>query len=107
MAAGGEEDLFGADILLAAIVEDNFDFVFGEEVGTTMDVFDFVRFEVLLIDAVQSSDVSVTFVLECCEVEGSNLFDVEAVCLCFMQCLCDGSGVPGDLFGDTASTSQL
>lgn len=102
MAAGGEEDLFGTNVFLAAIVQDDFDFVFGEEMSTTVDVFDFVRFEILLIDAVQPSDVSVTFVLERCEVEGCNLFDVEAVCFRLMQCLCNGSRVPGDLFGDTA-----
>jgi len=107
VAAGSEKDLFGTDILPAAIVEDDFDFVLGKEVGTTVDVFDFVVLKVLLIDAVQPSDVSVTFVLECCEVERSNLFYVEAVCFRFLQCLCDGSGVPCDLFGDTASTSQL
>lgn len=84
MAAGSEKDLFGADSLLAAIVEDYFDFIFGEEVGTTVNVLDSVIFEVLLIDAVQSSDVSVTFVLECCEVERSNLFDVKAVCFRFL-----------------------
>ncbi len=107
MAASSEKDLFGADSLLAAIVEDDFDFVFGKEVGTTVNVFDFVNFKVLLIDAVQPSDVSVTFVLECCEVERSSLFNVEAVCFGFLQCLCDGSGVPCDLFGDTTLTSQL
>jgi len=106
MAAGGKEDLFGADSLLTTIVEDDFNFILGEKVGTTVDIFDFVILEVFLVDAVQPSDVSVTFVLERCEVEGSDLFDAEAVCFGFLQCLCDGSGVPGDLFGDTASTSQ-
>ena len=84
MAACGEKDPFRADGLFAAIVKDDFDFVFREEVGSTVDVFNPVVLEVLLVDAVQSSDVSVALVLEGCEVKRRYLFDVKTVCLCFV-----------------------
>lgn len=52
MAARGEEDSFGADGFFGAIVEDDFDFVFGKEVGAAVEVFDVVFFEVSFVDAV-------------------------------------------------------
>lgn len=36
VAACGEEDLFGSDGLLAAVVKDDFGFVLGEEVCSTV-----------------------------------------------------------------------
>ena len=84
MAACGEKDPFRADGLFAAIVKDDFDFIFRKKVSSTVDVFNLVVLEVLLVDAVQSSDVSVALVLEGCEVKRRYLVDVETVCLGFV-----------------------
>ena len=84
MAACGEKDPFRADGLFAAIVKDDFGFIFREEVGSTVDVFNPVVLEVLLVDAIQSSDVSVALMLKGCKVIRRYLFDVETVCLGFV-----------------------
>lgn len=68
-----------------------------------MDVFDLVVVEVLFVDAVKSSDVGVSFVLESLHVEGGGFFDLEAVCSCFMESLGDGRSVPCDFFRYTAT----
>lgn len=79
VAAGGEEDFLGADGLFAAVVEDDFGFVFGEQVRAAVEIFNFVILEVLLVDAVQPSDVGIALVLKGGPIEGSGRFDGEAV----------------------------
>ena len=104
MAACCEENFFGADSLFTAIVEDDFGFALGQEMGSAVDIFNFVVFEVLFVYPVQSSDVGVALVLERCEIERRDLFDVEPVRLSLVKRLGNGSCVPGDLFRDTPST---
>lgn len=102
MTAGCEEDLFGADGLFLTIVEDDFNFVFGEEVRTTVDVFDFVVVEVPFVDAVKLSYIVVSFAFECLEVEGGGFFDLKAIGCGFVEGFGDGGGVPGDFLGYAA-----
>lgn len=79
VAACGEKDLLCADGLFAAVVEDDFNFVLGEEMCAAVYIFNIVVLEILFIDAVQSFDVGITLVLECGKIERCSLFDVEAV----------------------------
>lgn len=84
MAACGEEDLFGADGFFAAVVEDHFNLIFGEDVSPAVEVFDMVFLEIFFIDAIETFYVVVSFVLECLEVKWCSFLDLETVGYCFM-----------------------
>lgn len=102
VAAGCEEDAFGADGRFAAVVEDHFGFGLGEEMGAAVDVLDFVILEVFFVDAVEAFDVGVPLVLEGLPVKGGGLVDGESVCAGFVDGVGDGSCIPGDFLGDAA-----
>jgi hypothetical protein len=96
-----DEDLLCANLLLLTVLADNLDDVLGDERGGSVEVFDLVVLQVLLVDSVQALDVGVTLVLEGGPVEGSGLLDGETVGLGLVDGFLDGGGVPGDLLGHT------
>jgi hypothetical protein len=98
-----DEDLLCADLLLLTVLADNLDNVLGDERGGSVEVFDLVVLQVLLVNSVQTLDVGVTLVLEGGPVEGSSLLDGETVGLGLVDSFLDGGGVPGDLLGHTST----
>ena len=102
MAPGGKEDFFGADGFFGAAVEDDFDFVFGKQVGAAMEVLDVVFFEVSFVYTVQTFDVVISFVLKGRKVERAGFFDIEPIRCRLVKGFGNSSGVPGDLLGHTA-----
>lgn len=107
MAAGSEKDLFGADDLFCSIIQDDFCRVLVEKVGTAVEVLDFVVVEISFVDAVQTLDVVVSFVLEGLEVEWTGLFDLKAVGGGFVEGFGDSRGVPGHFLGDAAAMLSM
>ena len=107
MAAGCEEDLFGVDGCFGAVVEIDFDVILASQMGSSVDVFDFIIVEILLVDSVETPDVGVALVLEGRPVKGGSGFDREAIGFGFMDGFGNGSGVPGDFLWDTARSKNI
>ena len=106
VATGCEEDLFGVDGRLGAVVESDFDFVLAQQMSSSVDVLDFVIVEILFIYSIKALDVGVTLVLKGGPVKGGSSFDREAISFGFMDGFSDRGGVPGDFFWDTASSTD-
>ena len=102
MSSCSEENLLRADGLFTAIVEDDFSFVFGDEVRTPVDVFDFVIGKVLFIDTVEASDIGISLVFEGRPVKRGSFLDGEAIGFGVVDCFCYCGGVPGYFLRDTA-----
>ena len=73
-----------------------------DEGSSTVEVLNLVVVQVLLVDAIEALDVSVTLVLEIRPVERRSVLDAEAVRLAIVDGLCDRSRIPGDFLGHTA-----
>ena len=106
MATSCEEDLFGVDGRLGAVVEIDFDFVLAQQMSSSMDVFDFVIVKVLLIDSIKTPDVGVTLVLKGGPVKRGSGFDREAIGFGFMYGFSDRGGIPGDFLWNTARSKD-
>ena len=106
VATSCEEDLFGVDGRLGAVVEIDFDFVLAQQMSSSMDVFDFVIVKVLLIDSIKTPDVGVTLVLKGGPVKRGSGFDREAIGFGFMYGFSDRGGIPGDFLWNTARSKD-
>ena len=94
MTACGQENLFSANGLFAAVVEDNLGFVLRKEVSAAVKPFNVIVSKVFSVYAIQAFDVSVALVLENFPIERSGLLDGEAVCFGLMKGFCNCGSVP-------------
>jgi len=61
--------------------------------------------KVLLVDTIQSLDISIALVLEVVPVEGGSFGECETVGLALLECFGDIRRIPGNLFGNTSGFS--
>ena len=101
VAACGQENLFSANSLFGAVIKNNLGFILRKEVSAAVQPLDMIVSEVLIINVIQTFDISVTLVLESFPIKRSCLFDGKAICFGLMKGFCNGGSVPGDLFGYT------
>lgn len=97
VATGGQQNLFSADGLLAAVIEDNLSFVLRKEVSAAVKPFNVIISQVLSIYSIQTFDISIALVFESFPIERSGLLDGKTVCFGLMKGFCNGGSVPGDL----------
>lgn len=102
MAACGQQNLFSANGLFAAVIEDNLGFVLRKEVSAAVKPFNLIVAKVFSVYAIQAFDVSIALVFESFPIERSCLLDGEAVCFCFMKRFRNCGSVPSDLLRDAA-----
>jgi len=72
-----------------------------------MNPFHFVIAKILIVYAIESSDVGVTLVLESCPVERRGFLDGEAVRFSFVKSLSKSCSVPCNFLGNTSAFRQF